>query len=236
MLTVNTGGTAGTAVTTPKAVTVAEEKPTPVRDAADRAVTISAQVARSSVEVRGVIVSAQGEVMTAAIDGAEGVARAVINGGDVKGAVTTARTDVKGAMTDGRADVGAAVDKARDDIRSAAGGAMRQRVAAVSAKRSAASRGRRAPDKPQLGIACSIPAAFASAPSNRREGADCCALPLRSGEPGPQTRSPVKVTHPLLQRIPAPPPARNPSRAQIPTARTQPASTPRMRPTPRATP
>ena len=141
MLTVNTGGTAGTAVTTPKAVTVAEEKPTPVRDAADRAVTISAQVARSSVEVRGVIVSAQGEVMTAAIDGAEGVARAVINGGDVKGAVTTARTDVKGAMTDGRADVGAAVDKARDDIRSAAGGAMRQRVAAVSAKRSAASSG-----------------------------------------------------------------------------------------------
>ena len=141
MLTVNTGGTAGTAVTTPKAVTVAEEKPTPVRDAADRAVTISAQVARSSVEVRGVIVSAQGEVMTAAIDGAEGVAHAVINGGDVKGAVTTARTDVKGAMTDGRADVGAAVDKARDDIRSAAGGAMKQRVAAVSAKRSAASSG-----------------------------------------------------------------------------------------------
>lgn len=96
--------------------------------------------------------------------------------------------------------------------------------------------GRRAPDKLELGIACSIPTAFASAPSNRREGADCCALPLRSGEPGPQTRSPVKVTHPLLQRIPAPPPARNPSRAQIPTARTQPASTPRMRPTPRLTP
>jgi len=141
MLTVNTGGTAGTAVTTPKAVTVAEEKPTPVRDAADRAVTISAQVARSSVEVRGVIVSAQGEVMTAAIDGAEGVAHAVINGGDVKEAVTTARTDVKGAMTGGRADVRAAVDKARDDIRNAAGGAMKQRVAAVSAKRSAASSG-----------------------------------------------------------------------------------------------
>jgi len=32
--------------------------------------------------------------------------------------------------------------------------------------------GRRAPDKLQLGIACSIPTAFASAPSNRREGAD----------------------------------------------------------------
>ena len=45
--------------------------------------------------------------------------------------------------------------------------------------------GRRAPDKLQLGIACSIPTAFASAPSNRREGADCCELPLYSDEPGP---------------------------------------------------
>lgn len=138
VVTLNIASPAVTADTevTPK---LAEPKPTPVRDAADRTVAVTAQVARSSVEVRGVVVSAQGEVMTAAIDGAEGVAHAVIRGGDVKEAVTTARTDVKGAATEGRADVRAAVVKAREDIRDAAGGGTTQKVAGVSAKKAAPS-------------------------------------------------------------------------------------------------
>jgi len=139
VVTLNTAGTTGAAVTTPKAVTPAIEAPTPPtpRDVANKVVAVSAQVARSSVTVRGVVVSAQGEVMTAAIDGAEGVADAAINGGDVKGAVKEARTGVTGAMADGQTEVHAAVVQARKDIRAAAGGSVKQKVAAaVSAKKS----------------------------------------------------------------------------------------------------